>query len=357
MSEVDPLKRWHNRKADLKRQLRIGGQLLTLAKRRKLTHQEQEEGLEAISRRPLTAHELEMKQLLCVNNFTQQQTEALQRRLDEIEQIDALPKKQRMVAITEKMSEDLEELKTGQEVQSKKLEAMHTEQMSQTEMLKILVSRAEASSSSAPNAGADVWEITDGADIDKSEVKDKAVDLPGTAGIDNAELQDDAPATADVQPNSSTEAKTGFWRGIAKLSRESLLTRIEDSDKEDADGERSATNSGTNKRRRYLSLHLAHQTPQLPHPAHLLTSIHLSPQLPHQAHQLTSIHLSQQLPRPITNHLAQLLSHQAKQLPHQAHQLAHKPQIRSGCHLFRILTLIHGATTGNGKSGPIVSGK
>ena len=164
--------------------------MLKSTKRRRLTDQEVATETEAETGRKLSKYECSKGMRLIEKPWDEEQLRSMLAKLDHMEAVDQLPMDQRLLAMTEMASHQLDDMREEQMAQTGKLDEV---QIGQEEQKGLLADIKERLDLLVENQGRKSVGTASGttAEID-AEATDKAADVSGTAGIRSVEAEDQA---------------------------------------------------------------------------------------------------------------------------------------------------------------------
>ena len=164
--------------------------MLKSTKRRRLTDQEVATATEAETGRKLSKYECSKGMRLIEKPWDEEQLRSMLAKLDHMEAVDQLPMDQRLLAMTEMASHQLDDMREEQMAQTGKLDEV---QIGQEEQKGLLADIKERLDLLVENQGRKSVGTASGttAEID-AEATDNAADVSGTAGIRSVEAEDQA---------------------------------------------------------------------------------------------------------------------------------------------------------------------
>ena len=199
--------------------------MLKSTKRRRLTDQEVATATEAETGRKLSKYECSKGMRLIEKPWDEEQLRSMLAKLDHMEAVDQLPMDQRLLAMTEMASHQLDDMREEQMAQTGKLDEV---QIGQEEQKGLLADIKERLDLLVENQGRKSVGTASGttAEID-AEATDKAADVSGTAGIRSVEAEDQAINLTGTTYNKTEEQDKKARACMAMLAKLDLSKRID----------------------------------------------------------------------------------------------------------------------------------
>ena len=199
--------------------------MLKSTKRRRLTDQEVATATEAETGRKLSKYECSKGMRLIEKPWDEEQLRSMLAKLDHMDAVDQMPMDQRLLAMTEMASHQLDDMREEQMAQTGKLDEV---QIGQEEQKGLLADIKERLDLLVENQGRKSVGTASGttAEID-AEATDKAADVSGTAGIRSVEAEDQAIDLTGTTYNKAEEQDKKARACFAVLAKLDLSKRID----------------------------------------------------------------------------------------------------------------------------------